>query len=120
MVINADLMAAGLQVGWRCLSSAATPATCGEAIEVPDRKPNSTACAGLPAAIASRWAWVRSGVSAARMSVPGAVISGFRMLALATFGPREDEPLITGATTVGSTMAFRLPSAAVAPVLPAM
>jgi len=36
VVISADLMAAGDQSGCCCLSSAATPATCGLAIEVPE------------------------------------------------------------------------------------
>jgi hypothetical protein len=49
------------------------------------------------------------------MSVPGAVTSGFMMLALATFGPRDELLFICGATIFGSTMPRRLFSAAVAP-----
>ena len=36
LVINADLIAAGDQVGLACLSRAAAPATCGLDIEVPE------------------------------------------------------------------------------------
>jgi hypothetical protein len=35
VVISADLIAVGVQVGFFCLSSAAMPAMCGLAIDVP-------------------------------------------------------------------------------------
>ena len=36
VVISADLICAGVQLGWSCLSSAAEPATCGVAMLVPE------------------------------------------------------------------------------------
>jgi hypothetical protein len=36
VVTMADFIAAGDQSGWRALSSAAMPATCGAAMDVPD------------------------------------------------------------------------------------
>ncbi|MNM94238.1 hypothetical protein D3C81_1066340 [compost metagenome] len=45
--------------------------------------------------------------------MPGAERSGFRMFALATFGPREERSLTIGACTVVSGMVWISPNAAV-------
>src|SRR5205085_7483186 len=40
VVTSADLICAGVHVGWRCFRSAAPPATCGAAMLVPFSTPN--------------------------------------------------------------------------------
>ena len=60
VVISADLMAAGDQVGCACLSSSATPVTCGVAIDVPSYDAQSGGARSVPAATASRCAWVKA------------------------------------------------------------
>src|SRR5687767_5071941 len=57
-------MSATLQLGWACRVSAATPAVCGDAIDVPEIV---TAALPLPLLVET-------------MLTPGAVMSGFRPL----------------------------------------
>lgn len=64
VVTKADLMAAGDQVGCLDLMRAAIPATWGQDIEVPDKNANPLLFE------------VPSGGNAAKMSTPGAAMSG--------------------------------------------
>ena len=82
VVIMADLMAAGDQVGCSCLSSAAMPATCGDDIEVPSYSAQASGTGDrVPLTRLARWAAVRSGVTPASTFAPGAVRSGLSTLA---------------------------------------
>src|SRR5262245_27907198 len=87
-VISADLIIIGDQVGCSCFSKAATPATCGVAIDVPLKRLKSRfPCAGVCA-------------TAARTSWPGAITSGFkRSPRPANCGPREENVAVNGAGT---------------------
>jgi len=67
----ADLMAAGLQSGWRALSSPAMPATCGHDMEVPDSALKRTRRSSKASPVGPA-----RPVNAARMLTPGAVMSG--------------------------------------------
>ncbi len=79
----ADFTAIGDHVGCFPKKSAAAPATCGAAIEVPERK--------------SKLRPRGSGEKAARMATPGPEMSGFsRSPPLPTDGPREEKPAICG------------------------
>ena len=90
MVISADLTSIGDQSGCLEMSSAATPAMCGVAIDVPDSLSHR-----LPA-------WF-SGETAATMSTPGAMMSGLpRSPPLKSDGPRDEKPATTGASGVGT------------------
>uniref|UniRef100_J3LVB9 DUF659 domain-containing protein n=1 Tax=Oryza brachyantha TaxID=4533 RepID=J3LVB9_ORYBR len=60
-VTSADLMIAGDQSGWNALSNAATPDTCGQAIEVPEKN-------------------LYESSTAAKILDPGAATSGYRNL----------------------------------------
>jgi hypothetical protein len=81
----ADLMAAGDQSGCELLIRAATPLTCGDAMDVPD--------------------WISKGPGAlikffghaARMFSPGASMSGFSTPGEMELGPREENHATTGA-----------------------
>src|SRR5512139_2168985 len=85
VVINADLIAAGDQVGYFCFKSAARPAMCGLDMEVPLRKSKLR-----PASL---------GDMAARTSTPGAMMSGLsRSPPPASAGPREENEATSGAT----------------------
>ena len=64
----ADLMAAGLQSGWRALRS---PATCGHDMEVPDSALKRTRRSSKASPVGPA-----RPVNAARMLTPGAVMSG--------------------------------------------
>src|SRR5262245_29361449 len=84
-VISADLIIIGDQDGWRCIRSAATPATCGADMDVPLYKLKSSP--GLP-----------GGATEARMSWPGAITSGFnRSPPPAVNGPRDEKAAVNGA-----------------------
>src|SRR3954452_18884176 len=88
VVIRADLTSAGVQVGWVARSSAATPATCGLDIEVPDSPSN-------------RLPWWPEGETAATMSTPGAVRSGLIRLPSPTIaGPALENAATSGARGV--------------------
>ncbi|KAJ0815818.1 hypothetical protein HanPI659440_Chr00c29g0737041 [Helianthus annuus] len=82
--ISADCIAAGLHSGCAILSSTAIPLTCGQAIDVPERRLNSTrrgsSCnlVGLPLP-----------VQPARIFTPGAMISGLSRYGVSGFGPLE-------------------------------
>ena len=86
----ADLTAAGDHSGFLARMSAPTPAMWGEAIEVPERNPNSSP----PVPI---------GDTPARTATPGAAMSGFnRSEPVASSGPREEKPAICGTGGRGS------------------
>src|SRR5207342_1600018 len=92
VAINAALRSATVQVGCRSFSSAATPAICGAAIEVPD--------------IASQWA---PGTEE-RIETPGALMSGFRRRDSGV-GPAElksarELPDPSGLVTAATVIAF--------------
>jgi len=76
----AALTCSFVQPGCACLINAATPATCGAAIEVP---PIETPKFPLP-------------ISAAKMATPGAVISGFSLESNPR-GPRDENVAIVSA-----------------------
>src|SRR6266511_1869963 len=85
MVISADRTAAGDQLGWELINSAARPAVCGLDIEVPLIDWNSWPGAPRKAV----------GVLPARMFTPGAVTSGLRMSPPpAMLGPRDEKSAI--------------------------
>ena len=117
MVIRADFRTEGDHSGCASFSRAATPATCGTAIDVPVRKPK----------FSPELEFAASGVSPARMLIPGAVTSGFRISGRGP-GPREEnEPslfpvsstvrkklLLSSTSTLSSassSASIRLPSA---------
>src|SRR5215471_4210268 len=90
VVIIADLTSIGDQSGCLEIRSAAMPAMCGVAIDVPD-----SASHRLPA-------WF-SGETAATMSTPGAMMSGLpRLPPLKSDGPRDENAATTGASGVGA------------------
>src|SRR5919109_2055562 len=66
---------ATLQVGWRCVSKAAAPATCGAAMLVPDRPCHVPSRAGTEE----------------RIPTPGAVTSGFNCSEIGV-GPADEKP----------------------------
>src|SRR5262245_12246237 len=93
VVMSADLMSMTDQAGFFDLSSAATPAMCGVAIEVPDSLSHR-----LPE-------WF-SGETAATMLTPGAMMSGLpRFSLLNSDGPAEEKPATSGAVTRSVTLA---------------
>ena len=108
LVISADLISDGSQLGCRALISAPMPAMCGEAIDVPEMKSK----------LRPKW---NGGATAARTSTPGAAMSGFRMSPpVVVEGPREEKSVISG--TFGATASSPAVSAtirAVAPAVPA-
>ena len=74
VVMIADLIAAGLQSGWRALRSPAMPATCGhDSMEVPDSALKRTRRSSKASPVGPTCP-----VNAARMLTPGAVMSGCR------------------------------------------
>ena len=91
VVISADLMAAGLQSGCACRSSAAMPLTCGHDMDVPEMMLYFTHLVSLSSAEGEV-----SPVHAARMSTPGAVMSGLRISGARRFGPRLEKDAILG------------------------
>jgi hypothetical protein len=72
VVMMADLMAAGLQSGWRALRRPATPATWGHDMDVPDSALKRTRRLSKASPVGPAWP-----VNAARMLTPGAVMSGY-------------------------------------------
>src|SRR4051794_449341 len=105
LVINADLIAIGLQSGCRCLSSAASPATCGLDIDVPLSKLKESPLAP-------------GGATEARMSWPGAIRSGFRRSPPpARKGPRDENAAVCGDGTLNTSVALAID--AVAPAVAA-
>ena len=77
---SADLTCATVQVGWRCLSSAAAPATCGDAMLVPLNAGPRPSRAGTDE----------------RTSTPGAATSGFSCSEIGVGPPEEklDDPAV--------------------------
>ncbi|KAM1602438.1 hypothetical protein ACFX1Z_029159 [Malus domestica] len=71
VVIIDDLIAAADQSGWNALTYAATPAAWGQAMEVPDAR-LYFACLLSP----GKSVIGRTGGNAAKISYPGALISG--------------------------------------------
>src|SRR5262245_66583298 len=79
VVIRADLIIIGDQVGCSCFSKAATPATCGVDIDVPLKRLKSRLfCAGVCA-------------TAARIFKLGAITSGFNISHTPTTTGQPDE-----------------------------
>ena len=74
--MSADFIAEGDQFGWNDLTKAAAAATCGQAMDVPDRILYFTE-------LLSIWVWDGEAIGeyAARISTPGAVISGYNKMA---------------------------------------
>lgn len=71
VVMMADLIAAGDQSGWNDLTYAATPAACGQDMEVPD------AILYLTCLLSSGSRDIEAiGEYAAKISTPGALMSG--------------------------------------------
>lgn len=91
-VIIADFITAGDQFGWKDLTYAAVPATCGQAIEVPDIIVNFEYCVSPFSPVS-----VCRGVYDAKMSTPGAAISGFSTCFVPGFGPLDENEAIKGA-----------------------
>ncbi|KAH0458128.1 hypothetical protein IEQ34_013443 [Dendrobium chrysotoxum] len=85
VVIIADLIAAGDQLGYLFLKSATTPDTCGVAMDVPLRKLNLDPVG--PTGFGH----------AARMLTPGAITSGFMIPPLVKLGPRDEKTATAGA-----------------------
>ena len=81
VVLSADRTCPGVQSGWRSISSAAAPATWGDAIEVP-----AMAMYRLPGG--PRAGSSGTGVFPARIWRPGAAMSGFSQ---SPAGPRDEE-----------------------------
>src|SRR5262245_4250387 len=89
-VINADLIIIGDHVGCSCFNKAATPATCGVDMEVPLFRSKSRP-----------WS---EGETAARISCPGAMTSGFNKSPKpANCGPRDEKAAVNGAA-ISKTM----------------
>src|SRR6478735_7659580 len=89
VVVSADLICAGVHERFSARSSAAAPATCGAAIEVPLTTAAMLLFAGFTAPPKGAGAADAQRVYAARISTPGAARSGFsRLIGL---GPREVE-----------------------------
>ncbi|KAG5588892.1 hypothetical protein H5410_039406 [Solanum commersonii] len=89
VVMIADLIAAGDQVGCVLFSNAATPLRCGQDIEVPD----------IMLKVDFVFVLLSMEVGqAARMLRPGPIISGFKIPGLAILGPLEENAVTTGAS----------------------
>jgi hypothetical protein len=92
----ADLMAAGDQSGCELLIRAATPLTCGDAMDVPD------------------WMLKAPGPCftfrghAARMFSPGASMSGLSTPGEVELGPREENHATTGAGRTPSNVLLKV------------
>ncbi|KAF3787876.1 hypothetical protein EJ110_NYTH09629 [Nymphaea thermarum] len=89
--MSADLMAAGLQSGCAPFSSAASPLTCGHAMEVPETMLKSTRRASLASSVGPL-----ACVHPARMLTPGAITSGFSITGTTGLGPRDENAATTG------------------------
>ena len=101
--MSADLTAAGDQVGCSWARRAAAPATCGAAMDVPLKISKVSPGRAAPTGV---------GVSAARMSTPGAVMSGLGMSGTGDWGPREEKEAITSAGRAAGLLPPILTSAA--------
>nr|CAB3484526.1 unnamed protein product [Digitaria exilis] len=86
VVIIADRIAAGVQSRCTDRSSAATPATCGDAMDVPETSAYLVKSFFSPISMISLL-----GTHAARMSTPGATTSGFKIVGLICPGPRAEK-----------------------------
>ncbi|KAL5991676.1 hypothetical protein ACLOJK_012585 [Asimina triloba] len=87
--MRADLMAAGDQSGWKDFTYAAAPVAWGHAMDVPDKMlyVEDLLSSGTPESEVT-------GGKAAKMSTPGALISGYRscikqMISWEIFGSKE-------------------------------
>ncbi|TVU48605.1 hypothetical protein EJB05_08246, partial [Eragrostis curvula] len=87
----ADLIAAGDQVGCMLLTMAAIPLRCGVDIDVPDSMKKERLASSANCGCSSL------GAQAARMFMPGPVMSGLRIPGLALFGPRDEKNATDGA-----------------------
>ena len=80
VVMSADLICCGVQVGWSSTSSATDPVTCGADMLVPSKTAN--------------WDGSRAFVTEERMSPPGADMSGLSWCPNAV-GPAEEKNVTT-------------------------
>src|SRR5919112_4694357 len=88
--MNADLIIIGDQFGCAWCMSAPSAVMCGLDIEVPLYRSKSRS-------------WFPGGATAARMSWPGAMMSGFRMSPPpAAIGPREENDAVNGASALNT------------------
>ncbi|KAK1310020.1 hypothetical protein QJS10_CPA08g00646 [Acorus calamus] len=78
-------MAAGLQSGCTPLSIAATPATCGTAMDIPETIAYADTSSSFPTHVTGLL-----GAQAAT-SLPGARLSGLSMPGVTGYGPREEK-----------------------------
>ena len=101
---SADLTWTGVQPGWSCSSSAAAPATCGVAIDVPSKTAKREE--SVPGSVEER-IWP-----------PGAARSGFRSWPKAV-GPPDEKLVITPLRPVSSSSGLRPTRTVVRPPWPA-
>src|SRR5262245_23291154 len=100
--MSADLIAIGDQSGWRSLSSAPRPATCGLDIDVPLRR--------------SKLRPLIAGDTEARMSWPGAMTSGLsRSPPPALSGPRDEKLAVNGAGVLNTIVAWLIVAVGLTP-----
>ncbi|CAA7398706.1 unnamed protein product [Spirodela intermedia] len=92
VVISADFISPGAQLGCAAFTSAATPDTWGQAMEVPDITLNP-----VRRGSDRRQDGPVEPVHAASTLTPGARRSGFRTRATAALGPREENDATAGA-----------------------
>lgn len=92
VVMSADRTMAGVQSGCFFFSNAATPATCGHAMEVPETMLKLARLASLLLCVRGD-----SPGQAARMFAPGAMTSGLRISRTMWLGPRDEKDATTGA-----------------------
>src|SRR5258708_36183854 len=103
LVMSADLIIMGGQLGCRFRKRAASPATCWLDIDVPLYKLKS--CPPFP-----------GGATAAMMSCPGAITSGLSRLPFpARRGPREENDAVNGAGTLNTICAWLMLAVAPTP-----
>nr|CAB3495452.1 unnamed protein product [Digitaria exilis] len=91
VVMIADLIAAGDQSGCRLLRSAAMPLRCGVDMDVPDSTKKERSAPPSENSVCDSL-----GAHAARMFMPGPVMSGFRIPGLALLGPRDEKKVTVG------------------------
>ena len=88
MSTSADLICSTDQLGWRCISSATAPETCGAAMLVPERAPNG------PDQLTGRDDVI---------ATPGALTSGFSFSETGV-GPPDEKLAIVSSSVVAATV----------------
>jgi hypothetical protein len=104
VVMMADLIAAGDQLGWAFLINAATPLRCGVAMDVPDMKSNNNGFL----VVASR----NEDGTAPSMLEPGPMMSGFNIPGNEMLGPLEENEASEGEYGLFMTVPLKLNLAA--------